>query len=94
MRPLSNNLLLKRAQAEEKTPGGLYVPDNAQKKPHRGRVVAAGPGYHTDNGVFVATTCQVGDIVVFADQVGVEVSLDGEIHVLVSEDAILGIVEA
>lgn len=94
MRPLSNNLLIKRAESEDKTPGGLYVPDKAQERPHRGRVVAAGPGYHTENGVFVKTDCEPGDVVVFARNTGVEISLDGETYTIVSEDAILGVVEA
>ena len=94
LRPLSNNLLIKRAESEEKTPGGLYVPDKAQEKPHRGRVIAAGPGYHTDNGTFVPTSCEPGDIVVFARGTGVEVTLDGETYTIVSEDAVLGVAEA
>lgn len=94
IRPLSNNLLLRRAAADERTPGGLIVPDRAQKKPHRGVVVAAGPGYHTESGFLVETTCRPGDIVIFADGTGAEVLLEGEILTLVSEDAVLGVVEA
>lgn len=94
LRPLSNQLLIKRAESEEKTPGGLYVPDKAKERPHRGRVVAAGPGYRTDAGVLIPTTCKAGDVVVFGQGIGVELSLDGETYTILSEDAVLGVVEA
>jgi chaperonin GroES len=93
VRPLGNNLLVRRAEAEEKTPGGLIVPDSAKKKPHRGMVVAAGPGVHTEHGYFIATECATGDVVLFPEGIGIEVQLDGEALVMFSEDAAIAVVE-
>lgn len=93
LRPLSNNLLVRRAKAEEVSAGGLYIPETAKKKPHRGTVAAAGPGYHTERGVLVPTSCGEGDIVIFPDGVGHEVTIDGETFVVVSEDAVIAVVE-
>lgn len=93
LRPTFNNLLIRRAAAEDKTPGGLYIPDKAQNKPHRGTVVAAGRGYVNDSGAFIETTVKAGDVVLFGAGLGVEVQVDGENLILVAEDGVMAVVE-
>lgn len=93
LKPLSNQLLIARAAAEETSKGGIILAQSAQKKPHRGEVLAAGPGYHTENGTFIATSCKPGDVVLFAEGAGVEVNLENETYVIVSEDAVIGVIE-
>lgn len=94
LRPLHNQLLIKQDAAEKTSKGGIILAESAQEKPHRGEVLAAGPGYHTDNGVFVQNSVGVGDVVLYAKHVGVEVELDGEKYIVVSEDAVIGVIEA
>jgi chaperonin GroES len=93
LRPLGNNLLLRQAAAEDRSASGLHLPAQAQKKPHRGTVLAAGRGYVNPQGVFIETRCKIGDVVIFPDGLGVEVDLDGETLLMLSEDAVVGIVE-
>lgn len=93
LRPTSNNLLVRRAKADDRSKGGLFIPDSGQKKPHRGTVVAAGAGYHTEQGVLVPTECKKDDVVIFADGIGVEVNVDGETLLVVSEDAVIAVIE-
>lgn len=93
LRPLANNLLIRRATAEERSAGGIIIPEKAQNKPHRGTVLAAGEGYVNDNGVFVETTVKVGDVVIFGAALGVDVQVDGEMLVMIAEDGVLAVVE-
>jgi chaperonin GroES len=90
IRPLDNMLLIRRAESEERTPSGLYIPDKARTKSHRGVVIAAGLGRSTETG-FVAVEVEPGDTVLFAEGVGVDVQVDGEPLVMLSEDAVLGV---
>lgn len=93
LKPMSNNLLVRRAKADEQTKGGLYLPETSQKKPHRGTVVAAGDGYHTERGVLIPTECKPGDTVIFADGIGHEVTVNGETLIVVSEDGVIARIE-
>ena len=93
LKPLNDRVLVKRLEVEEKTAGGIYIPDSAKEKPLKGEVVAAGPGKLDDNGERVAMTVKVGDVVLFAKYAGSEVALDGEETLVMREDDILAIVD-
>lgn len=94
IRPLGSNLLVRRAPAEERSAGGLYIPDTAQKPPQRGVVVAAGPGRKTEAGNLIPNDIKEGDVVLFAEGLGREVKVDGETLVVINEDLIMATVEA
>jgi chaperonin GroES len=83
---------VKRLESEEKTAGGLYIPDTAKEKPSRGKVVAAGPGKLADDGKRTALAVKAGDLVLFNKYAGTEISLDGEEHLVMREDDILAII--
>ncbi|MOA44552.1 10 kDa chaperonin [compost metagenome] len=91
IRPLGDRVVVKIVK-EEKTAGGLLLPDTAQEKPQTGEVVAVGPGKMNDNGTRQVVDVQVGDKVLFAKYSGTEVKLDGEAYLLLSEKDILGVV--
>ena len=93
IRPLNDRLLVKRLAEEEKTAGGIIIPDSAKEKPAEGEVVAAGPGKVSDNGERVALEVKAGDRVLFSKYGGTDVKLDGEDFLIMREDDILGIVE-
>ena len=91
--PLNDRVLVKRLESEEKTAGGLYIPDTAKEKPSKGEVVAAGPGKTDDSGKRVAMAVKAGDIVLFNKYAGTEVKLDGVEHLVMREDDILAIIQ-
>ena len=93
LKPLNDRVLVKRLESEEKTAGGLYIPDTAKEKPSRGKVVAAGPGKLADDGKRTALAVKSGDIVLFNKYAGTEISLDGEEHLVMREDDILAIID-
>mgnify|MGYP003623211370 CR=1 FL=1 len=93
LKPLNDRVLVKRLEGEEKTAGGLFIPDTAKEKPSRGEVVAAGPGKTADDGKTVAMTVKAGDIVLFNKYAGTEIKLDGQEHLVMREDDILAIIE-
>ena len=93
LKPLNDRVLVKRLEMEEKTAGGIYIPDSAKEKPMKGEVVAAGPGKIDDAGKRVAMTVKVGDTVLFAKYAGTEVQIDGEDNLVMREDDILAVVE-
>lgn len=93
LKPLNDRVLVKRVESEEKTAGGLYIPDTAKEKPSRGEVVAVGPGKHAEDGKLIAMTVKKGDMVLFNKYAGTEVKLDGEEHLVMREDDILAIIE-
>ena len=93
LKPLNDRVLVKRLEVEEKTAGGIYIPDSAKEKPMKGEIVAAGPGKLDDDGERVAMTVKVGDTVMFAKYAGSEVSVDAEEVVVMREDDILCIVD-
>ena len=92
LKPLNDRVLVKRLESEEKTAGGLYIPDTAKEKPSRGKVVAAGPGKLADDGKRAALAVKAGDLVLFNKYAGTEISLDGEEHLVMREDDILAII--
>ncbi len=94
IRPLNDRILVKRLEGEEKTAGGIIIPDSAKEKPAEGEIVAVGPGKLKDSGERVAMDVAVGDRVLFSKYGGTEVKLDGEDFLIMREDDILGVVQA
>lgn len=92
IRPLGDRVVVKVVK-EEKTAGGLLLPDTAQEKPQTGEVLSVGPGRILDNGSRTTVDVKAGDKVLFAKYSGTEVKLDGETYLLIAEKDILGIVE-
>jgi chaperonin GroES len=90
--PLNDRVLVKRLDSEEKTAGGLYIPDTAKEKPSQGEVIAVGPGKVADDGKRVSMAVKKGDKVLFNKYAGTEVKLDGVDHLVMREDDILAIV--
>ena len=93
LKPLNDRVLVKRLESEEKTAGGLYIPDTAKEKPSKGQVVAVGPGKYGDDGKRMAMAVKKGDTVLFSKYSGTEVKLDGEDHLVLREDDILAIID-
>ena len=91
--PLTDRVLVKRLESEEKTAGGLYIPDTAKEKPSKGEVVAAGPGKTADAGKRIAMAVKAGDVELFNKYAGTEVKLDGVEHLVMREDDILAIIK-
>ena len=91
-RPLHDRVVIRRVTAEEKTAGGIIIPDTAQEKPMEGEVIAAGPGARNEAGEIVALDVQVGDRILFGKWSGTEVKLDGEDLLIMKESDIMGIV--
>jgi len=91
-RPLHDRVVVRRLNAEEKTAGGIIIPDTAKEKPMEGEVVAAGPGAR--NGALVALEVKAGDRVLFGKWSGTEVKIDGEELLIMKESDILGIIDA
>ena len=90
-KPLNDRVLIKRIPSEEKTAGGLFIPDNAKEKPQEGMVIAVGEGKHLDNGKVRALEIKVGERVFFRKYAGNEVTLESVEHVLLREDEILAV---
>ena len=93
-RPLHDRVLIRRVEAEEKTAGGIIIPDTAKEKPMEGEVVAAGPGARDESGKVQALDVKVGDRVLFGKWSGTEVKVDGEDLLIMKESDILGIIGA
>lgn len=93
LRPLQDRIIVKRIDEEEKTAGGIIIPDAAKEKPQRGEVVAVGPGKADDQGRMVEMTVKEGDSVLFGKYAGSEVALEGEEVLILREEDILGILE-
>ena len=93
VRPLHDRLLVKRVNEEEKTKGGIIIPDTAKEKPMEGEVVAVGNGRVLDDGSVRALDVKAGDRVLFAKYGGTEVKIDGEEHLILRESDVLGVVE-
>ncbi|MDR1490732.1 MAG: co-chaperone GroES [Desulfovibrio sp.] len=90
--PLNDRVLVKRLESEEKTAGGLFIPDTAKEKPSKGEVIAVGPGKTAENGKAIAMTVKAGDAVLFNKYAGTEIKLDGVDHLVMREDDILAII--
>jgi len=93
LRPLHDRILVKRVEEEEVRRGGIIIPDTAKEKPQEGKVVAVGPG-RRDDGKLVALDVKAGDRVLFGKYAGSEIKIDGEEHLILREEDILGVVEA
>lgn len=91
--PLKDRVLIKRINQEEKTPGGIIIPDTAKEKPVEGEVLAVGPGVRDDHGNLCELEVKVGDHVLFAKWGGNEVKIQGEDYVIMKESDILGILK-
>jgi chaperonin GroES len=92
-KPLGEKILVKRFEAEEKTPGGILLPDAAKEKPKEGKIIALGDGKLLDSGKRAKFQVNKGDKVVFTSYAGTEIDIDGEEYLLMSEDDILAIIE-
>jgi chaperonin GroES len=93
IRPLQDRLILKRVEEEEKTKGGIIIPDSAKEKPQEGKITAVGPGKVTDDGKKIPMDVKKGDRVLFSKYAGTEIKIDGEDHLIMREDDILGVIE-
>jgi chaperonin GroES len=93
LRPLSDRILVERVAEEEKTKGGLFIPDTAKEKPAEGKVVAAGNGRLGEDGQLLAMDVKVGDRVLFSKYGGTEVKIDGNDYLIMRQDDVLGVVE-
>ena len=93
-RPLHDRVVVRRIEAEEKTAGGIIIPDTAKEKPQQGEVVAVGPGARNEAGKLVALDVKVGDRVLFGKWSGTEVKIDGEDLLIMKESDIMGVIEA
>ena len=93
IKPLNDRVLVLRIKEEEKTSGGIIIPDTAKEKPQEGRVVAVGPGKVDDNGKRISLDVKADDRVLFGKYAGTEIKIDGVEHLIMREDDILGIIE-
>ncbi len=93
IRPLQDRIIVKRMAEEEMTKGGIIIPDSAKEKPMEGEVIAVGNGKVLDNGQKSKPDVKAGDKVLFSKYAGTEVKIDGEEHLIMREDDILGIIE-
>src|SRR4051812_41881736 len=92
-RPLHDRVVVRRIEAEEKTKGGIIIPDTAKEKPQEGEVIAVGPGARDENGKVTALDVQVEDRILFGKWSGTEVRLDGENLLIMKESDIMGVIE-
>lgn len=93
-RPLHDRVLLRRLEQEEKTAGGIIIPDTAKEKPMEGEIVAVGSGHRDENGKVTPLDVKAGDIVVFSKWAGTEVTIDGEELLVMKESDIIGVIDA
>ena len=93
-RPLGDRVLVRRVEEEEKTKGGIIIPDTAKEKPQEGKVIAVGPGARDDHGHVHSLDVSVGDRILFGKWSGSEVKLDGEDLIIMKESDVLGVLDA
>jgi chaperonin GroES len=93
IRPLQDRLLVKRIDEEETTKGGIIIPDTAKEKPQEGKVIAVGKGKVTENGKVQPLDVKKGDRILFSKYAGTEVTIEGDEHLIIREDDVLGICE-
>lgn len=93
LRPLRDKVVVKQSEEEEKSAGGIFLPDTAKKKPQQGRVIAVGTGRLLDDGTVKPLAVKVGDTVIYAKYGGTEVTLEGQDYVILDEDQLYAIVE-
>ncbi|MER9165295.1 co-chaperone GroES [Mesorhizobium sp. M0715] len=92
-RPLHDRILVRRLEAEEKTSGGVIIPDTAKEKPQEGEVLAVGPGARDDSGKLVELDVKVGDRILFGKWSGTEIKLDGEDLLIMKESDVMGVID-
>jgi chaperonin GroES len=92
VRPLHDRIIVKRVEEESKSKGGIIIPDTAKEKPQEGRVVAVGPGRNED-GKVIKLDVKAGDRILFGKYSGTEIKLDGEEHIIMREEDVLGVIE-
>ncbi|OPY08365.1 MAG: 10 kDa chaperonin [Syntrophaceae bacterium PtaB.Bin095] len=93
IRPLQDRVIVKRVEEEEKTKGGIIIPDTAKEKPMEGLVIAVGKGKTTEDGNLVKPDVKAGDRILFSKYAGTEVKIDGVEHLIMREEDILGVIE-
>ena len=93
IRPLQDRILVKRVDEEEKTTGGIIIPDSAKEKPQEGLVVSVGPGKTLDSGEIATPGVNAGDRILFSKYAGTDVNVDNEEHIIIREDDVLAIYE-
>ena len=93
VRPLHDRILVKRIDEEEKTKGGIIIPDTAKEKPQEGRVIAVGKGKQNEDGKLVALEVQKGDRILFSKYAGTEIKLEGDEHIIIREEDVLAVLE-
>jgi len=93
LKPLGDKVVVKRLEADEKTKGGIVLPDTAKEKPKRGKVAAVGPGKTLDSGEVAKPTVKKGDEVIFSSFAGTEITVDGEEMLIMSTDDILAVLK-
>ncbi len=91
--PLQDRVLVKRLEEEDKTKGGIIIPDTAKEKPVEGKVIAAGKGRIKEDGTVIPLEVKAGDKVLFSKYAGTEIKIEGEEHLIMREDDILGIIK-
>ena len=91
-RPLGDRIVVKRVEEETKTKGGIIIPDTAKEKPQEGKVVAVGPG-RTEDGKLIKPDVKAGDRILFGKYSGTEIKLNGEEHIIMREEDVLGVIE-
>ena len=92
-RPLHNRVVVRRLESEERTKGGIIIPDTAKEKPQEGEIIAVGPGARDENGQIQALDVKVGDRVLFGKWSGTEVRIDGQELLIMKESDIMGVIE-
>jgi chaperonin GroES len=93
IRPLHDRVIVQRIQEEEKTKGGIIIPDTAKEKPQEGKVIAVGAGKILENGTKLALDVKVGDKILFGKYSGTEIKIEGDEFLMMREDDILGVIE-
>ena len=93
IKPLGDRLVVERLEQEEKTSGGIIIPDTAKEKPKQGKVLAVGPGAKDENGKRIPVDVQAGDIVLFTQWAGSEIKIDGKDYLVLKESDVIGIIE-
>jgi chaperonin GroES len=93
LRPLGDRVLVTRVDEEEKSKGGIIIPDTAKEKPQEGRIVAVGPGKTNDDGNTVPLSVKKGDKVLFSKYAGTEINVEGEEHLFIREEDVLAVLE-
>ena len=93
IRPLQDRVIVKRVEEEEKTSGGIIIPDTAKEKPQQGKIIAVGKGKVNDDGKVTPLDVKKGDKILFSKYAGTEVQIEGDEHIIIREDDVLGVIE-